>query len=53
MLDRSEFVEPRGYNPDLPPALERVVLRCIEQDPGRRYTVMGVMTRELKAALYV
>jgi serine/threonine-protein kinase len=53
MLDRAEFVEPRAYNPGLPPALERIILRCIDQDPGRRYPVMGVMARELKAALYV
>jgi len=52
-LDRSEFVTPRQLNPDLPLALEKVVLRCIEQDPQRRYPFMGVMVRELEAALYV
>jgi len=52
-LDRSDFVSPRALNPDLPANLEKVLLRCLETDPERRYPVMGVMVRELQAALYV
>jgi serine/threonine-protein kinase len=52
-LDRSTFVAPRELNGDLPPALEKVLLRCLEQDPESRYPFMGVMVRELQAALYV
>jgi serine/threonine-protein kinase len=52
-LNRSDFVAPRQYNDDLPPALEKVILRCIEREPERRYPFMGVMVRELQAALYV
>jgi serine/threonine-protein kinase len=52
-LDRDDFAEPRAYNPDIPAALERVILRCLEQDPSRRYPLMGIMVRELKEALYV
>src|SRR5437867_1903287 len=52
-LDRSTFASPRQYNADLPAALEKVVLRCLENDPGSRYPFVGVMTRELQAALYV
>ena len=52
-MDRSDFVPPRQYNADLPPALEKVILRCLEREPERRYPFMGVMGRELKAALYV
>src|SRR5438552_3141145 len=52
-LDRSAFVPPSGYNPDLPPGLEKVILRCLEREPERRYPFMGVMARELQAALYV
>ncbi len=52
-LDRAEFVEPRELNPDVPLKLEKVILRCLQNDPGRRYPIMGVMVRELQAALYV
>src|SRR3989442_1085835 len=49
-LDRSTFASPRQYNADLPAALEKVVLRCLENDPGSRYPFIGVMARELQAA---
>ncbi|HSU54077.1 MAG TPA: serine/threonine-protein kinase [Candidatus Dormibacteraeota bacterium] len=52
-LDRSTFLSPREYNPDLPVALEKVILKCLEREPERRYHFMGVMARELQAALYV
>lgn len=52
-LDRSEFVTPRQLNPDTPPALEKVILRCLQREPERRYPLLGVMVRELQAALYV
>jgi eukaryotic-like serine/threonine-protein kinase len=51
--DRSSFVVPREYNPDMPQDLEKVILRCLEFDPDRRYHFMGMMCRELQAALYV
>jgi eukaryotic-like serine/threonine-protein kinase len=52
-LDRSQFVLPRQLNPDLPPVLEKTVLKCIESDPNKRYPFMSVLVRDLKAALYV
>ncbi len=52
-LDRTDFVPPSQHNPDLPANLEKVILRCLEREPERRYPFMGVMARELKAALYV
>jgi len=52
-LDRSGFVTPRQLNPDLPAGLEKVILRCLERDPERRYPFVGMMVRELQAALYV
>jgi serine/threonine protein kinase len=52
-LDRSEFVVPSQYNHDLPANLEKVVLKCLEREPDRRYPFIGVMVRELQAALYV
>lgn len=52
-LDRSGFVPPRELNPDLPLGLEKVILRCLELEPERRYPFIGVMVRELQATLYV
>jgi len=52
-LDRSDFAAPRQYNPDLPVNLEKIILRCLEREPERRYPFIGVMVRELQAALYV
>ena len=52
-LDRSGFVAPRQYNPDMPASLEKVILRCLEREPERRYPFIGLMVRELQAALYV
>jgi serine/threonine-protein kinase len=52
-LDRADFIAPSQLNPDLPAGLEKVVLRCLELEPERRYPFMGLMVRELQAALYV
>jgi eukaryotic-like serine/threonine-protein kinase len=52
-LDRSGFVAPRQYNSDMPASLEKVILRCLEGDPEARYPFIGMMVRELQAALYV
>lgn len=52
-VDRSTFLPPREYNADLPANLEKVIIKCLEQEPERRYPFMGVMARELQAALYV
>jgi serine/threonine protein kinase len=52
-LDRSAFGSPRELNTDIPIALERVILRCIEREPSSRYPFIGMMVRELQAALYV
>ena len=52
-LDRTGFVPPRELNPDLPLGLEKVILRCLELEPERRYPFIGVMVRELQSALYV
>ena len=51
--DRSEFIAPREHNPDIPVPLEKVILKCLEQEPEKRYHFMSLMNRELKAALYV
>jgi serine/threonine-protein kinase len=43
----------REHNPDVPPALEKVILKCLERDPDRRYPFSGIMLRDLQNALYV
>jgi serine/threonine-protein kinase len=53
MLDRSTFVAPRELNPDIPASLEKVILRSIEAEPDKRYPFIGIMVRDLQAALYV
>jgi len=52
-VDRSSFTPPRELNTDMPAALEKVILRCLERDAERRYPFIGMMVRELQAALYV
>src|SRR5262245_24548972 len=52
-LNRSDFIAPRQHNPDMPAALEKVIVRCLENQPERRHPIIGVMVRELQAALYV
>ena len=53
-LDRSlDFIPPRELNPDIPAALEKCILKCLERDPDKRYPYMSVLVRDLRAALYV
>jgi serine/threonine protein kinase len=52
-LDRSEFKTPRQHNPDIPADLEKVILKCLESEPEKRYPFMSMMARDLRAALYV
>jgi serine/threonine protein kinase len=48
-----ELVAPRALNPDIPPALEKVILQCLEPALSDRYPYMSVVVRDLQAALYV
>ncbi|MBC8095478.1 MAG: serine/threonine protein kinase [Akkermansiaceae bacterium] len=52
-LDRTGFLPPREHNADLPLNLEKLILKCLETDPDKRYPFMSLMARELRAALYV
>ena len=51
--DRSSFVGLRQLNPDLPANVEKVVLKCIETEPNKRYPFMSVVARDIREALYV
>ena len=46
-------IAPCEHNPGVPPALETVILKCLERDPDRRYAVGGMLVRDLHSALYV
>jgi serine/threonine-protein kinase len=53
-LDRSRtFAMPRDVNPDIPPSLEKIILRCLENDPDKRYPIMTSLAHDLKTVLYV
>jgi serine/threonine protein kinase len=44
---------PKRLNADIPVALERIVMRCLERDMEKRYPSMIILRRELELALYV
>src|SRR5471030_2674107 len=52
-MDNSTPVPVREHNPGIPPALEKVILKCLQREPDRRYPFMSVLTRDLQSALYV
>ncbi|MBM3832402.1 MAG: serine/threonine protein kinase [Verrucomicrobia bacterium] len=53
-LDRTaDFVPPREVNADIPGALEKAILKCIERDPEKRYPYMAALVRDLQTVLYV
>lgn len=52
-LDRSAFKNPRELNPDIPATLEKIILKCLEQNMEKRYPITTVLVRDLQAALYV
>ena len=39
---------PRTLVPDIPHAIERVILKCLEKEPGRRYPAMSLVVRDLQ-----
>lgn len=43
----------REHNPDIPPALEKIILKCLAREPDRRYPFTSVLLRDLQSVLYV
>jgi serine/threonine-protein kinase len=52
-LDMSGPTPPRTYNPDILPALEKVILKCVERDPNKRYPFTSVLVHDLQSVLYL
>ncbi len=52
-MDTSAPIPPREHNKDIPPVLEKVILKCLARDPDKRYPFMSVLVRDLESALYV
>jgi serine/threonine protein kinase len=52
-LNRGDFIPPRDLNGDIPPAMEKVILKCIDMEPDKRYPFMSVLVRDVQSALYV
>jgi serine/threonine-protein kinase len=48
-----ELIPPRELNPDIPVAMEKIILQCLETDLQERYPYMSVVVRDLQSALYV
>jgi hypothetical protein len=40
-------------NSEIPPALEKTILKCLERDPNKRHPIMSVLVHELQSTLYV
>ena len=49
-LDRDEPALPSQVNPAVPPAVERVILRCLRKAPAERYPDAGAVLRDLERA---
>jgi serine/threonine-protein kinase len=39
---------PSYYNPDIPPALQEIIMRCLEKEPERRYRDGSMLARALE-----
>ena len=44
---------PLDLNPALPQGLSKLLLKCLDRDPDRRYPIMSVAVLELKSLLYI
>jgi eukaryotic-like serine/threonine-protein kinase len=52
-LNRGDFITPRTLNPEIPAPMEKLILKCLDVEPDKRYPFMSVLVRDVQAALYV
>jgi serine/threonine protein kinase len=52
-LEPAGPISPCEHNPDIPVALEKIILKCLARDPDRRHPFVSVLVHELQNALYV
>ena len=52
-LDNSSPIPIREHNPEIPAALEKVILKCLAREPDRRYPFISVLVHDLQNALYI
>jgi eukaryotic-like serine/threonine-protein kinase len=50
---KTKVTAPRDLNAEIPPALEKIILKCLECEPEKRYPNMTVVVRDLQSTLYV
>ena len=48
---QEEMVKPSAYAPDLPVSLEKIIIKCTQKSPDRRYDSIGDLLIDLKKAL--
>ncbi len=48
---QEEIPSPRQFTPEIPHAVEQIVLKCTQKSPDRRYANMGELMRDLRESL--
>ena len=48
---QEEIISPREFIPDIPRAMEQIILKCTQKSPDRRYQSMSLLIRDLKESL--
>lgn len=51
--DKHPVPPPRQFNEDIPIAVERIILKCLERDPEKRFPNAHVLVAQVQQALYV
>ena len=51
--DKHPVPPPRQFNEDIPIAVERIILKCLEREPEKRFPNTHVLVAQLQQALYV